>query len=272
MTTRNNTNTRTLALATVIQTQSPSSGRPGDKAIVSSESIVEGWIGGGCSQSAVIKATREVLQTGQTCLIRIAPNGTWQPVDGIRDFSSGCLSGGSSLIFIEPLNVQSSMCILGNSPVARHLTELAGHLGFNVLLASPDLAKGDLSQHVRIMQNFDSVEGDYVVIATQGKNDLAALMAALNTDASYITLIASKKKTIALKLRLFEQGIVESQLDRLHGPAGLDIGAETPAEIALSILAEIVRIRRKGLVDVQSGKDDKNQTAVSTTESKSCCE
>lgn len=272
MTKRTNSTTLNLALATVIQTQSPTSGRPGDKAIVSSESIVEGWIGGGCSQSAVIKATQEVLETGKTCLIRIAPNGTWQPVAGIRDFSSGCLSGGSSMIFIEPLNVQSSICILGNSPVARHLSELAGHLGFRVLIASPDLAIGDLSQHVQVMHNYDSVYGDFFVIATQGKHDLAALMAALKTDASYIALVASNKKVIALKQRLYEKGFVEAQLDRLNGPAGLNIGAETPAEIALSILADIIRIRRKGPTSVHSEKDEKNRSSVSSTESKICCE
>ena len=114
-----------LALATVIQTALSTSGNVGDKALVSAEGIVEGWIGGGCAQPAVVEAARMALKSAEPCLIRIGPKGEWETLNGVVDFSSGCLSGGTQVIFIEPLNKQAKLSILGDSPVALCLSDLA---------------------------------------------------------------------------------------------------------------------------------------------------
>ena len=136
-----------LALATVIQTALSTSGKVGDKALVSAQGIVEGWIGGGCAQPAVVEAARQSLESAKPCLIRVGPKGEWQTLDGVVDFSSGCLSGGTQVIFIEPLNRQAKLSILGDSPVAQCLSELAGQLDFSVTVISPRSRPCAVSRH-----------------------------------------------------------------------------------------------------------------------------
>ena len=235
-----------LALATVIQTALSTSGKAGDKALVSAQGIVEGWIGGGCAQPAVVEAARIALKSAEPCLIRVGPKGEWETLDGVVDFSSGCLSGGTQVIFIEPLNRPAKLSILGDSPVALCLSDLAGRLGFAVTLMSPDLESSGLPESVRIKHDFESAGGDFIVVATQGRHDRSALKAAINSNAGYVGMVASGKKIAGLKASLIKSGIDTSALDRIHSPAGLEIGVVSPAEIALSILAELVAVRRDG--------------------------
>jgi xanthine dehydrogenase accessory factor len=235
-----------LALATVIQTALSTSGKAGDKALVSAQGIVEGWIGGGCAQPAVVEAARIALESAEPRLIRVGPKGEWETLDGVVDFSSGCLSGGTQVIFIEPLNRPAKLSILGDSPVALCLSELADRLGFAVTLMSPDLESSGFPESIRIKHDFESAGGDFVVVATQGRHDRSALRAAINSNAGYVGMVASGKKIAGLKASLIKSGIDTSALDRIHSPAGLEIGAVSPAEIALSILAELVAVRRAG--------------------------
>jgi xanthine dehydrogenase accessory factor len=235
-----------LALATVVQTALSTSGNVGDKALVSAEGIVEGWIGGGCAQPAVIEAARSALETAKPCLIRVGPSGEWETLDGVVDFSSGCLSGGTQVIFVEPLNQQAKLDILGDSPVAQCLCELAARLDFSVTVISPDVDASQLPETVRLERDFESSDGDFVVVATQGRHDRAALKAAISSNAAYIGMVASRKKIAGLKASLAKSGIAADQMERVRSPAGIEIGALTPAEIALSILAELVRLRRSG--------------------------
>ena len=153
-----------LALATVVQAVSPTSGKPGDKALVTDDAIVEGWIGGGCAQPAVIEAARGALASGESGLIRVGPKGEWEPLQGVVDYSSGCLSGGTLVIFIEPMIKQPALNILGNSPAAQSLCYLAGHLGFAVTLTCPDPVAGELPDNIRRADDFSAVSGDFIVI------------------------------------------------------------------------------------------------------------
>ena len=244
-----------LALATVIQTALATSGKPGDKALVSAQGIVEGWIGGGCAQSAVVEAARSALKSSRPCLIRVGPEDEWQTLDGVVDFSSGCLSGGTQVIFIEPLNRQARLSILGDSPVALCLSDLAGRLDFEVTVISPDLESSQLPETVRLERDFTSTGGDFVVVATQGRHDRAAMKAALNSKAAYIAMVASRKKILGLKASLIKSGIDAGEIERVHSPAGIEIGATSPAEIALSILAELVAVRRAGSRSEVAGDD-----------------
>jgi len=235
---------RPLALATVIQTAQSTSGNAGDKALVSAQGIVEGWIGGGCAQPAVVEAARIALKTAEPCLIRVGPKGEWESLDGVVDFSSGCLSGGTQVIFIEPLNKQATLTILGDSPVALCLSELAGRLDFSVTVVSPDLESSQLAETVSLEHDFASAGGDFVVVATQGRHDRTALKAAINSNAGYIGMVASRKKIAGLKASLIKSGNEAGIVERIHSPVGIEIGAVTPAEIALSVLADLVRARR----------------------------
>jgi len=263
-----------LALATVIQTAQSTSGNVGDKALVSAQGIIEGWIGGGCAQPAVIEAARQALESARPCLIRVGPKGEWEALDGIVDFSSGCLSGGTQVIFIEPLNKQLKLNILGDSPVAQSLSDLAGRLDFAVTVTGPELDPTQFSETVQIEHDFETADGDYIVVTTQGRHDRAALKAALNSNATYIAMVASHKKITGLKASLIKSGIDASELERVHSPAGIDIGAVSPAEIALSILAELVAVRRAGSRQKIPGEQEalaQSTNPVSDDDSGGCC-
>jgi len=233
-----------LVLATVIQAIPPTSGKVGNKALVSAEKIVEGWIGGGCSQSAVVRVAEHVLRSGRPCVIRVGPEEDWSEQESVIDFTSGCLSGGTLLIFVEPLVRNPTLSILGNSPVAQNLSVLAQNLGFSVTVVSPDVDPDSVADDVNFSKEFTDLDCDFIVIATQGRHDRAALNAAIESSANYIAMIASRKKFAGLTDRLANAGVSSCDLQRIHNPAGIDIGAVTPQEIALSILADLVRERR----------------------------
>lgn len=237
-----------LVLATVIQAIPPTSGKVGNKALVSAEKIVEGWIGGGCSQSAVIRVAEQVLRSAKPCVIRVGPDQDWSEQESVIDFTSGCLSGGTLLIFVEPLFRNPTLSILGNSPVAQSLSVLAQNLGFSVTVVSPDIEPDSVADDVNLSIEFTDLDADFVVIATQGRHDRAALNAAIESSANYIAMIASKKKFIGLTERLANAGVSSRNLERIRNPAGIDISAVTPQEIALSILAELVQERRNAAV------------------------
>ncbi|MCZ6796339.1 MAG: XdhC family protein [Gammaproteobacteria bacterium] len=263
-----------LALATVIQTALSTSGNVGDKALVSAEGIVEGWIGGGCAQPAVVAAVRLALESAKPLLIRVGPKGEWEALDGVVDFSSGCLSGGTQVIFIEPLNRQAKLSILGDSPVALSLSDLAGRLDFSVTVISPDLESSQLPETIHLEHDFVSVSGDFVVVATQGRHDRAALKAAIKSNAGYIGVVASRKKIAGLKASLIKSGIAASEMERVQSPAGIEIGAVSSAEIALSILAELVQLRQSGSIQkISQASDTAKEPAESATDIQGggCC-
>lgn len=263
-----------VALATVIQTALSTSGKAGDKALVSASGIVEGWIGGGCAQPAVVEAARMALESREPRLIRVGPKGEWETLDGVADFSSGCLSGGTQVIFIEPLNKQAKLSILGDSLVALNLSELAGGLDFSVTVISPDLESSRFPQTVSIEHDFASTAGDFVIVATQGRHDRAALKAALNSKARYIGMVASSKKIAGLKESLVKSGMNSAEIERVHSPVGIEIGAVSPAEIAVSILAELVAVRRfKTGQEVSGEPETVAQSAVTATDmtDEGCC-
>ena len=248
-----------FALATVVRTVSVTAAKAGAKAIIRPDgTIVAGWIGGGCARGAVLKAAREALSDGEPRMVSVQPEDMLAELgvkagdnrDGVRFASNMCPSKGTMDIFVEPVLPHPSLVILGASPVAMSLVSQARQLGYHVTLAAPasDLsvtpdadalidgfALGELHQAKR-----------FIVISTQGKGDEAALRAALSIDASYHAFVGSRRKMAALREKLVTAGIAPATIDRIKAPAGLDLGAITPEEIAMSILAEITIERRRG--------------------------
>ena len=248
-----------FALATVVRTVSVTAAKAGAKAIIRPDgTIVAGWIGGGCARGAVLKAAREALADGEPRMVSVQPEDMLAELgvkagdnrDGVRFASNMCPSKGTMDIFVEPVLPHPSLVILGASPVAMSLVSQARQLGYHVTLAAPasDLsvtpdadalidgfALGELHQAKR-----------FIVISTQGKGDEAALRAALSIDASYHAFVGSRRKMAALREKLVTAGIAPATIDRIKAPAGLDLGAITPEEIAMSILAEITIERRRG--------------------------
>ena len=238
-----------FVLATVVRCESPTSAKPGAKAIIGADGALEGWIGGGCAQPAVVATAKKALKDGRATLIRISPNKQTVEEEGIIDFGMTCHSGGTLDIFIDPIVQAPSLLVIGASPAAVSLTELASRSGFEVTAAFPKAGKDLFPDAHHIVDDFEpsSLQGAkpaFVVVATQGKRDEEGLEAALATGASYVTFIASRRKAEKLREYLAEKGYEKSRIEAIVSPAGLDIGAVTPQEIAVSVLASLVKERR----------------------------
>jgi len=248
-----------FVLATVVRTVSVTAAKAGAKAIIRPDgTIVAGWIGGGCARGAVLKAAREALADGEPRMVSVQPENLLAELgvkpgdnkDGVRFASNMCPSKGTMDIFVEPVLPHPSLVILGASPVALSLAAQARQLGYHVTLAAP---ASDLVAPPEVDMLIDSFSlGElhqakrFVVVSTQGKGDEAALRAAISTDAGYHAFVGSRRKMAALREKLIADGVEAAALDRVKAPAGLDLGAITPEEIAMSILAEITVERRRG--------------------------
>jgi xanthine dehydrogenase accessory factor len=197
-----------FALATVVAVERPSSGRVGDRALVTAEGELRGWVGGACTEPEVIRLSLLALADGEPRRERI---------------ESRCASEGAVEVLIEPQRPALLLSVVGEAPAARTLRELAGVLGWRTTL---------------------TIEGaDAVVIASMGHDDEEALEAALASSAGYVGLVASAKRASALTAELRDRGIDEESLARIRSPAGLDLGPSTQEEIAVAILAELVAWR-----------------------------
>ena len=251
-----------FVLATVVRTVSVTAAKAGAKAIIRPDgTIVAGWIGGGCAKGAVLKAAREALADGEPRMVSVQPENLLAELgvkpgeakDGVRFAANMCPSKGTMDIFVEPMLPHPSLVILGASPVALSLASQARQLGYHVTLAAP---AADLSDAPKVDMLVDSFRlGElheakrFIVVSTQGKGDEAALRAALATQASYLAFVGSRRKMASLRAKLIAEGLEGSAIDRIKAPAGLDLGAITPEEIAMSILAEITMERRRGQRD-----------------------
>lgn len=254
-----------FVLATVVRTVSVTAAKAGAKAVIRADgTIVAGWIGGGCARGAVLRGAREALADGQSRLVSVQPENLLAELgvkggesrDGVRFARNMCPSKGTMDIFIEPVLPRPVLAILGASPVAMALAEQAGRFGFQVALAAP---AGDLVTTPDVDELIDGFEAEwpddtrrFVVVSTQGKGDETALKAALAIPAEYRAFVGSRRKMASLRAELVGVGIDAAALDTVKAPAGLDLGAITPEEIALSILAEITAMRRRGLRDAAS--------------------
>jgi xanthine dehydrogenase accessory factor len=248
-----------FVLATVVRTVSVTAAKAGAKAIIRPDgTIVAGWIGGGCARGAVLKAAREALADGEPRMVSVQPENLLAELgvkpgeakDGVRFASNMCPSKGTMDIFVEPVLPHPSLVILGASPVALSLATQARQLGYHVTVAAP---AADLVVAPDADMLIDSFRLDelhpakrFVVVSTQGKGDEAALRAALSMEANYHAFVGSRRKMTALREKLIAEGLDASTIDRVKAPAGLDLGAITPEEIAMSILAEITVERRRG--------------------------
>ena len=252
-----------FALATVVRTQDATSAKAGAKALVYQDGRILGWIGGGCVQGALRKAAEAVLTGAEAHLIRVRPKEqvvASVDVDGIELHKSACPSGGTVEIFIEAMLPPPQLILLGGSPVAVGVAELAQRLGFSLTLIAPEEQQAQVQEADRRLTSYDMAgltlsEASFVVVATQGRRDREALAAALRSPARYVAFVGSRKKAEVLSAQLIEQGLPQVDVARLKAPAGLDIGAIGPEEIALSILAEITGLRRRGARDQNDAEE-----------------
>jgi xanthine dehydrogenase accessory factor len=246
-----------FALATVVRTVAATAAKAGAKAVILPDgTISEGWIGGGCARAAVLKAARDALADGKSRLVSVQPpdelegqgHKAGEEQGGVRFAKNMCPSQGTMDIFVEPVLPRPQVVICGSSPVAVAIADLAKRSGYAVTVCAPGAEQTAFADADRRIEGFalpvDEAAARYVVISTQGRGDEAALAAALAVDVDYVAFVGSRKKAESLKAALAERGIASERLAKLKAPAGLDLGAITPDEIAISILAEIVAVRR----------------------------
>lgn len=242
-----------FALATVVRTEDLTSAKPGAKALIRGDGSLQGWVGGGCTLGAVKRAAAAALGDGRARLIRVRPKALLEAERaeaGVELHGSACPSGGTVELFVEPILPRPMLFVIGASPVGRALAALAKGSGFALTFLAPAEDQDLVAEADRRVEGFDLAGGaglgdGAVVVATQGKGDREALAAALASGAPYVAFVGSRRKAETLKAAMRERGLPEDRVEALHAPAGLDIGAATPQEIALAILAEIVQARRR---------------------------
>ena len=216
-----------FATATVVRAEKPTSAKAGAKALVSADGTLTGWIGGSCAAPTVVRESLEAIADGQPRLILIS-NEPLPPRKGLRQVPMTCISGGAIEIYIEPVLPKEQLVVLGETPVARAVATLGEGMGLAV---------------ARSLDGVAIDERTHVVVATRGETDEELVVEALRTKARYVALVASHRRGDAIVQNAMLAGIPKPRAMGLHYPAGLDIGAHTQEEIAVSILAEIIRDR-----------------------------
>jgi xanthine dehydrogenase accessory factor len=233
--------------ATVVRAEQPTSARPGDDAIILADGTMEGFVGGQCAEESVRAAALGALERGESLLLRVLPGGeaSFPDAPGAFVTVNPCLSGGALEIFLEPQLPPAVICIVGTSPIANAVAELAEPLGFAVARTPPE----------------ESQQGAIAtVVCSLGHDEELAIRGALNADIELIAVVASHRRGSSL---LEAMGLNEAERARIRTPAGIEIGAHTPAEIALSILAQIVQaIRVDGLKPRSVGLPAPPQRAI----------
>jgi xanthine dehydrogenase accessory factor len=237
-----------FALATVVWRQGPSSSQPGSRAIITADGELSGWIGGACAEPTVVREARDVIATGTARLLLLgspeqfgpggpegtAPEGMAVP-DGMVVVPISCQSEGAIEVYIEPVLPVPHLVVVGRSPMAQLLTDLANALGWRAeLIDGEDFAAASAD------------ERSMVVVATQGHHDEGVLERAVGARPAYLGLVGSAKRGAAVLGYLADRGLPREELDRVRVPAGLDLGHTTHAEIAVAILAELVQLRAAG--------------------------
>lgn len=249
---------RAFALATVVAARQPTSGTPGARAIVLPDGRLEGWVGGHCAQPAVIRQSLDALSNGQARLVVLSP-ATHEPAalkDGVVEVPMLCGSQGELKVFVEPFLPRPTVVVIGSSQVGRALSRLATVLDFEVWACDPHADMESFPDADRLVPTLDALmpqltERSYIIVATIGEYDEEATLAAMESSASYVGLIASNKRLATIQAYLRERGVSDERVAALRRPKGLPGFAIKPEEIAFSALAELIEARRQrvGLTD-----------------------
>jgi xanthine dehydrogenase accessory factor len=233
------------AVATVVETVGSVSAKTGSKAVISHKGmVIGGWVGGGCAESTCCDAALESIKSGQTSIIEINLDDEM--------LGAGMPCGGNMRVYIEPVMLKPTLWIMGHGRVAESLCLLGDLVGLQVVVNDPiaDLDHFPNASHIItddiLYEQLLPAEDDFVVIATQHKGDHESMKQALSSKASYIGLVASRKRSRLVLEYIQQEGFTASNIERIMTPSGLDLGARTPEEIALCVIAEIVMVRRHG--------------------------
>jgi xanthine dehydrogenase accessory factor len=244
-----------FVLAVVVHRRPASSALAGDMALITAAGAFHGWLGGSCTRPTVIREAQLALADGQPRLVALTPDPETERRPGVEVFPMTCHSGGSVEIYLEPVLPAPRLVVFGVSPAARALVKLGKAMGYAVTAVDPEAGPEDFPEADQVLttlagQLAASSGGPrtphgsrFAVVATLGERDEAAIREALTMQPAYLGVVASAKRFAQMRETLLATGVPAAALDAIHSPAGVKIGAETPEEIALSILAQIVERR-----------------------------
>jgi xanthine dehydrogenase accessory factor len=243
-----------FVLAMVVRRESYSSAQQGDMALITKDGSYHGWLGGNCTQPTVKREARRALLDGRPRLLSLSPDPGQEQRPGITVLPMTCQSEGTVDIYLEPVLPAPRLLLFGLSPVVRALAQLGKALGYSVDVVDQHATADAVAGADRLFTNLAAPEllassgaptkQLIAVVATMGENDEDAVAAALALQPTYLGVVASRKRFAQLRETLIARGTSAEALERVKSPAGLDLGARRPEEVALSILAEVVQLLR----------------------------
>lgn len=243
-----------FVLATVVWSSGPSSGKQGSKALIHLSGRVEGWLGGACAEPSVVAEARRALGDGRSRLMFLGPADELERGhrEGVAVVPMACESEGSLEVYLEPVLSEPSVIVIGRSPAVDTLAQLATAIGWRSVVVD-DGGEPEHHEAAEVVTDLEDLgaivdERSFVVVATQGHYDEVALEKALQTNAGYVGLVASRKRADSVLEYLAARGVGDENIARVHAPAGVDLGQVGPEGIAVSVLAELVAARAQGAV------------------------
>jgi xanthine dehydrogenase accessory factor len=241
-----------FVLAVVVRREPSSSAQPGDAAVITATGAYHGWIGGACAAPSVRREAQRVLADGRPRLLSLSADPSRESRSGITALPVGCHSGGTVEIFLEPVVPAPRVRVFGSSPAALAIAAVGAAMGYTAELVAPGLDPAAAPAGVRLIADLGDEaaratcrEPLHAVVATMGEFDEDAVAAALSARPFYVGVVASRRRFAELCEGLIARGVPSASLDHIRNPAGLDIGARRPEELAVSIFAEIVQLRRE---------------------------
>ena len=233
------------AMALIVRRENPTSGKPGDKAIIEKDGTIHGWIGGGCTKGIVLKEALAAIRDGKPRLVSINPSKQQEKKPGVMHYEMTCQGKGSVDVYVEPVLPKPHLVIYGKSHIAMALCKIGSSMGYRVTAiaehADPEaFSDADLRTSTKELKADTIGDNAYIVVSTQGEGDEQSLIHALQSKAPYIAFVSSRMKANGVFNTLRSMGADMEDLKRIKSPAGLDINAKLPEEVAVSILAEII--------------------------------
>jgi len=237
-----------FAIALVVRREAPSSGKTGDKAIINKFGEIIGWVGGGCVRAIIIKEAEDAMKTGRARLVRIGKALNQSQQEGVMEYKMTCQSEGLVEVFIEPVLPPPHLVVMGKTAIAKALVKLAKASGFRVTAVAPDVKPDTFDKVDELITQYslkqvNTTPASSIVVATQGDNDEVALQEAAAKASCYLGFVSSRKKGDKLMDYLKAAGVDPSRVATIKSPAGIDINAKSPEEVAISILAEVIQVK-----------------------------
>jgi xanthine dehydrogenase accessory factor len=259
--------------ATVVRREVPSSGKSGDKAIIDKFGRMTGWIGGGCVKGIILKEADDAIKSGRSRLVKVGKSLSTLKQEGVVDYKMTCMSEGTVEVFIEPVLPSPHLVVIGKTAIAKALVKIARTAGFRITVVANDITPQTFEKVDELITQISLepvklASSSSIVVCTQGDQDEDALEQALQKNCSYIGFVASRKKKSGVFEYLLQQGMDQKKLDKVHSPAGLDIAAKRPEEVAISIMAEIIQVHNnkpqlaESFIDTEGGVNAANEPDI----------